>query len=87
MKSNPNFGVTVINHDKPKKISVQDIKPKKAKNKVIPLNYRNVNELQLQALTSLSTYCSQDVGYHCKNAPIFENNEISVMWKSLAGKG
>lgn len=87
MKTNPNFGVTVINHNKPKKVSVQDIAPKKAINKIITLIYTNVNELQLQALTNFSTYCTQDVGYHCKNAPMFENNEISVNWKSSTGKG
>ena len=87
MKTNPNYGVTVINHDKVMKVSVQNSKPKNAANKVIPFNYINVNNLQLKALTKFSTYCTQEVGYHCKNAPMFENNEISVMWKSLAGKG
>ncbi|RDD36937.1 Fibrillin-2, partial [Trichoplax sp. H2] len=86
MKTNPNYGVTVINHDNIKTVSVQKSKPKSAKQKLIALKYYNVNLVQLQALTKFSTYCTQTVSYQCQNAPMFINNEISVMWKSPSGK-
>ena len=87
MKSNPDYGVTVINHNKLGSNSVQASPPVNARTKIVYFNYTNVELNQLKALTKSSTYCIQQVGYRCKNAPIFANNEASLTWISAAGAG
>lgn len=89
MKSHPNYGITLINHDKlaSNGITVQSQPPANARSKTVSLTYKNVNSNQLKALTKSSTYCTQYVQYNCINAPIFANNEASLSWISVSGKG